>query len=36
MWKKIIANKEAHEDEIINDAFKINFERWVWHSELVF
>ena len=35
MWKKIIANEKAHEDEIINNAFKINLERRIWHSELI-
>jgi hypothetical protein len=28
--------KKTHEDEIIDKPFKINLERWVWHSELVF
>jgi hypothetical protein len=36
MWKKIIANKKTHEDEIINDAFKVNLERRIWHFELIF
>jgi hypothetical protein len=36
MWKKIVANKKAHEDEIVNNAFKIYLESRIWHFELVF